>query len=928
MSETPSPPSLPAYAPAPGGRAAVAGPATPDLAGLLGRLLEVDGDAVVLADATQRIIYVNPVAVATFGYSPDEILGQPLELLVPPPAREHHRERVAGFIRGPVTALSFADRPCLLAARKDGARIPVEISVCKVEAGGQLLLAAFVRDVAERTRAAAQRAHERELLRVSEERFRLLADNAQDIVYLRRLVPTPRMEYISPAVARILGYSPEELIADPGLLSRLAHPEDRSLLASILDGAEGTETTRSLRYRHRDGHWVWAEGRRSLIRDAAGRPVAVHGIVRDVSERERAEQESRLLQAVMLQVERAYDFDSTVGAVLRQICAATGWVYGEVWTPSAAGLHLECHPAWHGDPEALREFRAVAARETFARGHGLPGRVWQTGKSEWMQELTPARGFLRAEPAAAAGLRSAVALPVLHGREVIAVLVFLLAETREEDARLLQLVSIVSGQLGGLVRRKQIEDEQRALVRRQALVAELGHLALRETELDLVFDRAVSAAARGLDAPLATILELLPDGSALRLRAGRGWKPGLVGAALVSLGRESQAGYTLGVAGPVIVEDFARERRFTAPPILIDHAVVAGVSVPIVGPGGAYGVLGVHATAARRFSPRDVHFLESIANILGAAIGRRRAEQELREGHARLERALVELRAAEQHVIKQERMRALGQLASGIAHDFNNSLSQVLGFTDLILEAPQLLDNRAKTLEYLNLVRTAAGDAAAVVARLREFHRERGADEVFLPVRLNALVAQVVLLTQPRWKDQALAGGRTIQIVQELGEIPLITGGEAELREALTNLVFNAEDALPKGGVITLRTRMGDRCVLLEVADTGSGMTEEVRKRCLDPFFTTKGERGTGLGLSMVYGVIQRHEGAIEIASEPGRGTTFTLRFPFRTATRMLPAVEGGASAQQPALRILVVEDEEAIRYVLAEYLKMDGHLV
>ncbi|MSS73460.1 MAG: response regulator [Candidatus Latescibacteria bacterium] len=195
----------------------------------------------------------------------------------------------------------------------------------------------------------------------------------------------------------------------------------------------------------------------------------------------------------------------------------------------------------------------------------------------------------------------------------------------------------------------------------------------------------------------------------------------------------------------------------------------------------------------------------------------------------------------------------------------------------------------------------------------------------FLPVHLNKLAEQMISLTQPKWKDQAMANGVTLDIRTDLQAIPVIAGNETELREMLTNLIFNAVDAMPHDGAITLRTRHEGEHVLLEVKDTGIGMTEEVRERCLEPFFSTKGEQGTGLGLAMVFGILQRHEGEIDIQSRPGEGTTFSIRLPvLKEQMELVPPQE--AATPSAGLRILVVDDDPRVRETIRAFLVSDKH--
>jgi len=306
---------------------------------------------------------------------------------------------------------------------------------------------------------------------------------------------------------------------------------------------------------------------------------------------------------------------------------------------------------------------------------------------------------------------------------------------------------------------------------------------------------------------------------------------------------------------------------------------------------------------------------------------RKRAEEGLRQSNGRLVRALADLQQTQQQIVQQERLRALGEMASGVAHDFNNALAKILGFNELLLTSPERLSNPDSVKQYLQMINTAAQDAANVVRRLREFYRKRRETETFEPVNLNQLVEQAVSLTQPKWKQQTQASGITVAIHTDLREVPPVGGNEADLREVLTNLIFNAVDAMPKGGTITIRTRREGEQVVLEVSDTGTGMTEEVRRRCLEPFFSTKGERGTGLGLAIVYGILQRHGGSVDIESEVGKGTTFVIRLSRYTGQQAAPAKQQTETVSRP-LHVLVVDDDPLLRDIEAEYLSSDGHTV
>jgi signal transduction histidine kinase/CheY-like chemotaxis protein len=307
---------------------------------------------------------------------------------------------------------------------------------------------------------------------------------------------------------------------------------------------------------------------------------------------------------------------------------------------------------------------------------------------------------------------------------------------------------------------------------------------------------------------------------------------------------------------------------------------------------------------------------------------REQAETDLRETNRELEKALSELKATQQQVIQQERLSAIGQMASGIAHDFNNTLTPILGFTELLLESETLLDDKVEARRCLEMLRTSTKDAASVVSRLREFYRPADTDEEFPIVDLAKIVQQAVSLTEPKWRRQTQAHGLTVEVTVEIKASPFVAGEESALREVLTNLIFNAVDAMPEGGHIALETSIEAGEAVMRVRDTGAGMSESVRQRCLEPFFSTKGELGTGLGLSMVYGIVERHRGKLEIESAPGQGTTFIIRLPIaENSAASLPAI---AAEWKPnsSLKVLIVDDEPGVLEVVASYLRCDGHSV
>jgi signal transduction histidine kinase len=299
---------------------------------------------------------------------------------------------------------------------------------------------------------------------------------------------------------------------------------------------------------------------------------------------------------------------------------------------------------------------------------------------------------------------------------------------------------------------------------------------------------------------------------------------------------------------------------------------------------------------------------------------------QLQRHSTELEKTLTELRETQQQIIQQERMRALGTMACGIAHDLNNGLSVILGYGDMLLNNLNSMPPKSKVRTYLQLVVRAATDNASLVGRLREFYRPRTTQDRRQPVDLNEVIEQAISLTTPRWQSQADANGATIHIRKDLNEITPVSGAPEELREVLTNLIFNAVDAMPQGGELSFRTSVNRSRVRLEVADTGTGMNEETLRNCLEPFYTTKGAGGSGLGLAMSYGIIRRHGGTIELKSKLGKGTTFIIHLP--VLKDAAPREEAELMRVVRPLNVLVVDDHPAICEIVSAYLAEDRHMV
>ena len=331
-----------------------------------------------------------------------------------------------------------------------------------------------------------------------------------------------------------------------------------------------------------------------------------------------------------------------------------------------------------------------------------------------------------------------------------------------------------------------------------------------------------------------------------------------------------------------------------------------------------------------------------LVRSINYAIERKRAELALKAIRADLEKrveerthrlsaALDQLRAAQDRLIQQERVHAMERMAGGIAHDFNNALSPILAHSEWLLRKPGALDDKPGLKKALSHIYESARHCAAVVVRLREFSHQREVRDSMELLDICEVMRRAVFLTQPSWKDQMQMRGGSITMETDFEGEPKIFGVKEEVVEMFADLILNSVDAISGKGVITLRVAIEGQRVLASIIDTGAGMSTEVSAQCMEPFFTTKKGRGSGLGLSVVHGIAQRHNAEISIESQEGKGTRVTVNFPLAPAdasAAVEPQTESRPRKAVKKLRILVAEDDPNIREILSIYLADDGHTV
>lgn len=482
-----------------------------------------------------------------------------------------------------------------------------------------------------------------------------------------------------------------------------------------------------------------------------------------------------------------------------------------------------------------------------------------------------------------------------------------------QDGRIISIIGFGSD----ITERKRTEDSLKAYALRQAAVADLGQKALAGTDLKELMDEAVRLVARTLDVEYAKVLELLPDGKELLLRAGVGWKEGLVGCARVDAGTSSQAGFTLLSNEPVIVEDLASETRFSGPPLFRDHEVVSGMSVIIHGCKKPFGVLGTHTTKRRKFTGDDIAFLQAIANILGLAIERRRAEDE---------RASLLERERNANQAKDEFLAIL-------SHELRNPLTPVLGWARILnrhstIAADAQLFEAAKAIERNALSMARLIEDCLDLVRIAE-GKIRLEKQV---IDLNQIARTSIRAVETTIQSKDLR----LEVKLSPHDLPILAD-PVRIEEVIMNLLTNATKYTESGGLITVSSsRVGDEAEI-SVEDTGIGIAPEYLEQIFEPFrqgtsswLTSRS--GLGLGLAIARQIILLHGGRIWAESSGlGQGSRFIVRLPL--AQEQSPGQAGGCSdapgsAVTTGLKILLVEDSEDILELLKIELERMGYIV
>ena len=408
---------------------------------------------------------------------------------------------------------------------------------------------------------------------------------------------------------------------------------------------------------------------------------------------------------------------------------------------------------------------------------------------------------------------------------------------------------------------------------------EVSNLVNSQLELSAILDIISSRALKCLGGDQSSLF--LYDPREDRLRCASVWGPEseLVRNAEIEIGK-SVAGWVMQHGKPLHLGEDLEAYHFSDF-VEKQRKITSSLCVPLMVKKRPKGVLNVNLMSGdRKFTENDLKLVSIFAENAAIAIEKAELYEELRKKTETLEKTIGELKSTQEQLIQSEKLRALGDLASGVAHDFNNILAVILGRTQLLLRRVKDQD----LLKWLKVIEQLANDGAKTVERMQKFTRMRraGLETDFQELDINRIVHDVVEITRPRWKDEAELAGIKIEIETDLGRLSKPMGNASELKEVLTNMVFNSIEAVPEGGKIIIKSRLREDDVQISVSDNGIGMIEEVKRKVFEPFFTTKNDKRNGLGLSVAYGIVARHNGEITVDSQLGEGTTFTIKLPVK----------------------------------------------
>src|ERR1041384_3396213 len=875
-------------------------------------IADTASDAIITIDDQSIILFVNRGAQKIFGYTQDEMVGQSLTMLMPDYLRKVHRAAVQRYLATGNKHISWEAVP-LPGLHKDGSEISLELSFAEFNEDGQHFFTGIARDITDRKRAE-------DTLKQREEYLRALIENAAEIISV--LNPDGKRRYISPSVERSLGFKPEELIGkDP---FELVHPDDapelRKLFAAGLT-QPGFIARREIRLRAKDGSWrIHETTGQNLLKDPG-----VQGIVsssRNITPPKRLE--CRLIAqykvAKVLAESRSLDASATM--LLQAICESLGWDLGQFWILDRESDVLRWLASWRV-PAAGSDFEDARRGRTFARGNGLPGRIWEAGEPIWIADLATDTNFPRGPVAARSGLTSGFGFPIKSGEEVSGVMEFFTRDRQIVDPTLLEVMAAIGNQLGQFIERNRIQTERSELYEREQrarLEAEIAmermrrvqtvtEVALAYLSIDRLLAELLDRVCEAMDVDTVAILLLEEDNKLVAL-AAKGLR--VDKSIRVPLG----AGFAGRVAErrePITIDDIETAEFFT--PFLRELGVKSLLGVPLLIEGRVVGVMHVGRLTPRLFTDDDVRLLQLVAFRVALALDNARLFEEERGARREAEAA----------------SRAKDEFLTTVSHELRTPLTPVIGWVHMMRNGLLPASEAAHGLEVIEknshalkrLINDLLDMSAILTGKLRMDQS---------PLALESAIRQAIDTVRP----SAAAHDVQLELSFHDWNKEVVTGDQSRLVQAFANLLDNAIKFSKSGGVVKIVCETTDEDALVRIEDAGQGIATEFLPCVFDRFRQEDGSKtrahgGLGLGLALVKSFIDTHHGTVSAESAGrGQGSRFTVRLPRRkhettlTEQRSKPRVE--VISSRPHL--MVIEDDPDTLEVLRATLEAHGFRV
>ncbi len=742
---------------------------------------------ILLVGPDARILESNPACQAMLGSTAEELRGKHLREITAAEDIDDSLRLFDSLIRGERPSYVLEKRYI----RKDGSLLWGKLTATLLHTGTGVAAVGMIQDVTEERKALEDR-------EAADRKFQAMIERISDGISL--VGPEGKVFWQSPSAYRLSGYPPEEVLGRNGF--EFVHPDDAAQLGPVLAdllATPGKNVTAEFRIRHKSGSWRWMEAiGTNLLADPNLRAVVLN--YRDITERNEALEQIRFQASLLGQVRNAViatDKDLRIVFWNEAAISMFGWRFSEVLGKNVQDM-LPAPGSREGSAEVLRRVQADG--------------LWE-GEREMIRKD-------------ASTFPAEVSLTLL----------------RDRHDTVIGLVGVCTDVTERAMSRRELEIR----ARQQAVIAGLGRKALVEPLLSTLLNEAVSLVAQTLEVEYAAVLELLPDQTAFSEKAKVGSHPP-AGAPIVNDPHTDMAGYAVSVGGSVVVNDAELENRFEVPEAVVNAGLLSGIAVVIPGAAGPYGVLAVHSKGKRAYTEDDIHFCESIANVIADALQRNRIEKSLAEN---------------------ERMASMGQLAAYVAHEVNTPLTNI----SLLASSIARRTKDPEILQKLEAIGEQRRKATAIIMDILEFPRQRSSRRVPEDIRkvVAAAAEQVAPYRKPEVSLRVDTGDRAV-----FANIDVI-----QIRDVFVNLLKNALDATSAGSVsVTLKE--WPEFLFISVTDTGTGLAPDVLNQLFHPVSTLRTpSEGAALGLAVCRSIVAAHGGKIEATSEVGKGSTFTVILP------------------------------------------------